>query len=300
MSFSIDLKKELSEIKNKKFCCRLSFLCGLFVDSEYDENNVLTLNVTGEELCRLVVKTIQGLHRGSIETECEAVLGMDIYRVKIKSEKVCLMLGKIKSGGENADLFEDSQCSEDNCLKCFLRGAFVALGTINEPQKGYHLEFRLKNAERAAFLYRLLSETGAEPKIANRRSGTGVGLYYKNSTVIEDLMTYLGSVKGIFELINVKIEREIRNSVNRSTNCLAGNISKSVNAAQKQVAAITALDKAGKLSLLPDELFETAKLRLANPSATLSELALMHEPPISKSGLTHRLAKILEISEENT
>ena len=300
MSFSTEIKKELSEIKNKKFCCRMSFLVGIFIDSDYDENNCLCLTVTGSEVYELVLKAIQAVHKGRTETEKETVLGMEIYRIKITSEKICAALKRIEKSDNDGEVFTDSSCTEDNCKKCMLRGAFISLGTINEPQKGYHLEFKLKNAERAAFLYRLLAETGAESKIANRRSGSAVGLYYKNSTSIEDLMTYLGAVRCIFDFINTKIEREIRNSVNRSTNCLAGNISKSVSAAQKQVAAISALDSVGKLSLLPDELFETARLRMANPSATLSELALMHEPPISKSGLTHRLSKIIEISEENT
>ena len=112
------------------------------------------------------------------------------------------------------------------------------------------------------------------------------------------MLTYLGNVKSVFDLMNAKIEREIRNSVNRSTNCVAGNISKSVSAAQNQIAAIAKIEGAGKLAMLPDELFDTAKLRMENPSASLAELARLHNPPISKSGLTHRISKIIEYSEE--
>ena len=298
MSFSTEIKKELFEIKNKKSCCRLSFLVGLFIDTEIEDEK-LKLNVTGQEVYEIATEALKSIHRGSIETEKETILGMEIYHIRISSDILHSILERIDNAEQYSDIFNYSKCTEDNCKKCLLRGIFVSSGTINEPCKGYHLELKFKNAERAAFVYRLLSETGFEPKISNRRSGSSVGLYYKNSSSIEDLMTYLGAVKCTFDFINTKIEREIRNSVNRSTNCVAGNISKSVKAAQKQLAVISALDEIGKLSLLPDELYETAKLRLANPSASLSELAILHEPPISKSGLTHRLSKIMEISEEN-
>ena len=299
MSFSIEIKKEFSEIKSKKSCCRFSFLLGILADAEIDENNEIRLNVTGEEVYGIVIDAIGKVHKGAIDTSKETLLGMEIYRIKFTSPLFCDMIKKAEKSETVEEIFENSKCMDESCVKSLIRGAFISFGTVNEPQKGYHLEFKMKNAERAAFIYRLLSEAGFEPKIANRRTGTSVGLYYKNSTAIEDLLTYLGAVKSVFDFINVKIEREIRNSVNRSTNCVAGNISKSVSAAQKQVAAISSLDSVGKLSLLPDELFETAKLRVENPSASLSELALLHEPPISKSGLTHRLAKIIEFAEEN-
>lgn len=299
MSFSTEIKKELSEIKNKKSCCRSSFLAGIFIDAEFIDNNGLTVSVTGEELRDIVLDSIRAVHKGEIDVAEETVLKMHIYRISIRSQAVRETLSAAEKSDDPISFFSNSICSDENCKKSLLRGAFLSTGTVNEPQKGYHLEFKLKKAERAAFVYRLLSDSALEPKIANRRSGSSVGLYYKNSTSIEDLLTYLGAVRHIFEFINTKIEREIRNSVNRSTNCVAGNISKSVKAAQNQVAAISSLESMGKLSLLPDELFETAKLRLENPSASLAELALMHEPPISKSGLTHRLAKIIELAEEN-
>ena len=161
---------------------------------------------------------------------------------------------------------------------------------------GYHLEIKFKDAKIAKRIYQVLVEEGIPPKIVNRK--TSVGLYYKNSGGIEDMLTYLGGMKSLFDLMNAKIERDIRNSVNRSTNCVAGNISKSVDAAQKQIAAINEIESAGKLAMLPDELFDTAKLRMDNPSASLAELARLHNPPISKSGLTHRISKIIEYAEE--
>lgn len=298
MSFSLEVKKEFAEIKNKKSCCKKSFLLGLLIDSKCKENGDIELSVSGNEICEIVIDTITAAHKGDIQTIYEPVMGLDIYTVKFNSPILSSSLREIMSADPNEGIFKNPKCTNENCLKSFLRGAFITSGTLNEPQKGYHLEFKLKNMSSAAFLYKTLSGVGFDPKIANRRSGRSIGIYYKNSSSIEDLLTYLGAVKCIFDFINVKIEREIRNSVNRGTNCVAGNISKSVKAAQKQVSAISQLNESGKLSLLPDELYETARLRLCNPSMSLSELALKHNPPISKSGLTHRLAKIIDFAED--
>ena len=288
MSFSLEIKKELSELKMKKGCCRFFFLCGLSVDAQiYDERNIkvkTTVSAVRDEIVNFVHFVC---HTEPKVTE-KMNLGAPVYYVEYESEKIAAFLKGFENGEINANC--------DNCIRSFIRAAFVSCGTISEPSSGYHFEIKFKSIEKAKAFYKLLSDEGIEPKIVNRRGS--VGLYYKNSDAIEDVLTYLGAVNSVFEFINTKIEREIRNSVNRSTNCVAGNIAKSVSAARKQVETITALGEEGYLMQLPDELFETAKLRLEYPSAPLSELALKHTPPISKSGLTHRLAKIMDFAEE--
>lgn len=292
MSFSVEIKKELFEIKNKRPCCRSSFLLGMIIDSNLIDERTIETRITGKEAYEMLITCLDSF-KIEKQISVEEKLGIEIYIVRFESEHFLRLLNQIDN--EAGDI--NSKCKDENCVRCFLRGAFIVHGTVSEPQKGYHLEYRLKSATRAAFVYRQLIGQGIEPKIVNRRSGAGVGLYYKNSSALEDVLTYLGAVKCVFDLINVKIEREIRNSVNRGTNCVAGNIAKSVSAAQRQTMAISFLDDAGKLSMLPDELFETAKLRLENPSMSLTELARSHEPPISKSGLNHRLSKIIEMAE---
>ena len=288
MSFSLEIKKELSELKMKKGCCRFFFLCGLSADAQIDGECRLKVKTTVKEVRDEIVNFVHFVcHTEPTVTET-VNLCAPVYYVEYESEKVVAFLRCFEDGEINANC--------DNCTKSFIRAAFVSCGTISEPASGYHLEVKFKNIERAKSFYKLLSDEGIEPKIVNRRGS--VGLYYKNSGVIEDVLTYLGAVNLLFEFINTKIEREIRNSVNRSTNCVAGNIAKSVSAARRQVETITALGEEGFLMQLPDELFETAKLRLEYPSAPLSELAIRHTPPISKSGLTHRLAKIMDFAEE--
>ena len=218
-------------------------------------------------------------------------MGAPYYTLEFELNDRAEALMRVCKGGEQ--IFDEDFCV--SCRMCFVRGVFVSNGTMSDPMSGYHMEIKLKNAQVAKSIYELLVEEGVPPKIVNRK--TSVGLYYKNSSGIEDVLTYLGTVKSVFDLMNAKIERDIRNSVNRSTNCVAGNISKSVSAAQKQVAAITKIEEAGKLQMLESDLFETAKLRRDNPSLSLSELAHAHNPPISKSGLNHRLTKIIEFAD---
>jgi DNA-binding protein WhiA len=251
-----------------------------------------TYTTTSAENRDLAERMLIGVWKTSIKKREFVRMGAPCYTIEFEiGDRAAALMRMCKSGEK---IFDEDFCP--SCRVCFARGTFVSNGTISDPTTGYHLELKFKNAHVAKQIYEFLGEEGIPPKIANRK--TAIGLYYKNSGGIEDMLTYLGGMKSLFDLMNAKIERDIRNSVNRSTNCVAGNISKSVDAAQKQIAAISEIESAGKLAMLPDELFDTAKLRLENPSASLAELARLHNPPISKSGLTHRLAKIIEYSEE--
>ena len=124
-----------------------------------------------------------------------------------------------------------------------------------------------------------------------------MSIYFKAADVIEDIITYFGSNNSVFELINAKIEREIRNDENRATNCVARNIMKSVQASSKQFEAIEKIIYHGLFESLPDELRTTASLRYSNLDVSMAELAALHDPPISKSGLNHRLNKIMDFAD---
>lgn len=297
MSFSGEVKREVIDIKIKKYCCRSAFLLGMLVDSTIGEKNgkaVGTYTTTSEENRDLAEKMLIGVWKTSVKISEGIRMGAPYYTLEFELNDRAHSLMNICKGGEQ--IFDEDFCA--SCRVCFVRGLFVSNGTMSDPMSGYHMEIKLKNAHVAKSVYELLMEEGIPPKIVNRK--TSVGLYYKNSGGIEDVLTYLGTMKSVFDLMNAKIERDIRNSVNRSTNCVAGNISKSVSAAQKQLAAIAKIEAAGKLQILETDLFETAKLRMDNPSLSLSELAHAHNPPISKSGLNHRLAKIIEFADNIT
>ena len=184
----------------------------------------------------------------------------------------------------------------ENCAGALIRGLFISVGMMSDPETGYRLEFPLPSEDLSDEVGALLSGVGLEPKKASRR-GKKV-LYYKESGSIEDMLGIIGAKKAAFELMNIKIERELRNNANRQTNCDAANISKTVSASEQQIDAIEYLRKNGLFDMLPEDLRRTALLRLENSDASLSALVKLHDEHISRSGVNHRLARITSIAEE--
>ncbi len=184
----------------------------------------------------------------------------------------------------------------ENCAGVLIRGLFISVGMMSDPETGYRLEFPLPSEDLADEVGALLSGVGLEPKKASRRGKTV--LYYKESSSIEDMLGIIGAKKAAFELMNIKIERELRNNANRQTNCDAANISKTVSASEQQIDAIEYLRKNGLFDMLPEDLRRTALLRLENSDASLSALVKLHDEHISRSGVNHRLARITSIAAE--
>lgn len=185
------------------------------------------------------------------------------------------------------------KCGE--CAKLFIRGAFISCGTMTDPNVSYHLELIIPDRELFLQLYEFLNKHDLCPKKSKRKNYNI--LYYKESANIEDFLTYIGAQKVSLQIMNIKILKDIRNNANRLANCDTANIDKTVNAAQMQIDAIKNLITGGKINKLSGELKHTAFLRLENENASLSELASMHTPVITKSGVNHRLSKIVEISK---
>ena len=183
----------------------------------------------------------------------------------------------------------------DDCVKYFLRGVFLEFGTITNPDKSYHLELVLNNEITADSLAEVLTKYDMEPKKINRKNN--YVLYYKESERIVDFLYIIGANKSAFHMMNTKIRKELRNNANRHANCDTANIDKTVSASMNHIDAINVLIANGGINDLPEELKETAYLRLDNPDITLSELAAIHNPPISKSGVNYRLKKLSEISK---
>ena len=185
---------------------------------------------------------------------------------------------------------------ESCCRAAFLRGAFLAGGSVTDPRKGYHLELATSHHSVSREVLALMRELDQEPKSAQRK-GNAV-IYFKQSEKIEDFLTCVGAPLAAMEVMNAKLERDLRGKVNRRVNCDAANLDKAVEAAMAQVEAIRRLEKAGTLITLPDKLREVAALRLAHPEDTLAQLAQRCDPPITKSALNHRLRKLVELGRE--
>ena len=185
---------------------------------------------------------------------------------------------------------------EDCCRAAFLRGAFLAGGSVTDPQKSYHLELSTSHHSVSREVLALMRELGLEAK-SSQHKGNMV-LYFKQSDRIEDFLTCIGAPVSAMEVMNAKLEKDLRGKVNRRVNCDAANLDKAVEAALAQVEAIRRLEGDGRLLTLPDKLQEAARLRLAHPEDTLSQLAEQCDPPATKSALNHRLRKLVELGRE--
>lgn len=181
---------------------------------------------------------------------------------------------------------------DDCCRPSFLRGTFLAGGSVTDPAKRYHLELVTDHYNVSRETYSLLLEMGFEPKEAERKGNFII--YFKQSSAIEDFLTTIGAPLSAMELMSQKIEKDMRNSVNRKVNCDTANVSKTVDAALLQIEAINKIAAETGLNNLPDKLRKTADLRLENPELSLSELAELSS--LTKSCLNHRLRKLMELA----
>ena len=183
---------------------------------------------------------------------------------------------------------------EDICY--FIRGAFLACGYVSDPNKAYRLEFVVPRFTLSKNLALLLEDAGFAFK-SSVRKGSYV-LYVKDSGVIEDVITYMGASRFTLELMDIKIIKDLRNNINRKTNCETANIEKTITASAAQIRDIKYLKKAPGLATLPEELKEIALLRLKYPESSLSELGQMLKPPLSRSGVSHRLRRLSAMAKE--
>ncbi len=182
------------------------------------------------------------------------------------------------------------------CRRAFLRGAFLCVGSMSDPRKGYHLEFVCDYEPQAKQIQAAIHSFDIEAKVVRRKKYYVV--YLKEGAGIVDLLNVMGAHLSLMNLENLRIEKEMRNSINRQVNCETANITKTVNAASKQIEDIRFIQKHVGLSGLPDNLREMALVRLSHPESSLLELGGYLNPPVGKSGVNHRLRKLSEIAEK--
>ena len=188
---------------------------------------------------------------------------------------------------------------EECCKAAFLRGAFLAGGSVTDPGKRYHLEVTTTHQSVARETFALIREVmDIQPKTASR--GGGQVLYLKQSELISDLLTYVGAPVAAMGIMEARLEKDLNNKVNRRCNCDDANTSKVVEAAQEQLAAIRKLRDLGLMDRLPAKLQQAAIAREENPESALSELAGMMDPPITKPAMSHRLKKLVAIAKEGS
>ncbi len=211
------------------------------------------------------------------------------------SVKIAQLLYDLKMLGENGEiLYRAGEIKRICCKREFLRGAFLGAGAISDPFKNYNLEFVTSKKDLCGDLVELFAEMGFTLHSTVRKKKYVA--YVKNSEVIEDILALLGACKAQMELINIIIEKEIRNDVNRNANGETSNLSRTINASVDQIRAIHRIQETIGLESLPDDLREIACLRLKYKDSSLTELGKLLNPPLTKSGVNHRIKKIMKLS----
>lgn len=289
MSFSSEQKAQIISAPYKSRCCRWALLHGMLFAKARLEDGMVSLSLEGHELCEFTSSLISEFF--SKEPKISSLPNGGRGRLlSFTSSASAKYLSEITATHE--PITKKRKC----CTASFFKGIFLAAGRVSDPRKQYSIE--ITASEREHLLLDLFTDNGIDLRSAIRRSETV--LYSRNSTVIEDFFALSGMNATAFELMNAKIENEIRNNVNRVRNCETNNIDKAVLSAVRQISAIETLEALNLLSMLPEELQRTARLRLEKKDLSLSQLALSSSFPITKSGLSHRLNRIVKIATELT
>lgn len=291
MSFSSEVKEELSRHLGKSRHCQVAELAALIAfdgkmsEPERDSDKISDFeNEHLNETFHLLVRKIFGIEE--LQTHEERKKTLETVKMWNQREKIPAVRDTV-----NGILIQQTCCK-----RAYIRGAFLACGSISDPNKSYHFEIVCRTIEQASQLRDVINSFDMDAKIVARKKHQVV--YLKEGAQIVDILNIMEAHIALMNLENVRILKEMRNSVNRKVNCETANISKTVNAAVKQLEDISYIKETAGFDSLPDNLKETAMLRLEYPDAPLKELGTYLNPPVGKSGVNHRLRKISAIAEE--
>lgn len=291
-SFSQRTKEGLCRGENEKKCCRAAELCGILCFAGKYKNG--ELKVSSETKC--IVERFAQLAKRCFGAEFKNGVGKSSFFCTTSDKKyinkICAALG---IDDPNELLPTEKVFANECCRGAFLRGAFLGGGTVIDPSKNYNMELVTYSRRLCDVLDKALNAAGLGFKKTFRK-GSYV-LYAKNSETICDALTVIGAFSAQMEMLNVKIEREVRNDLNRAANSETANMDKVITAAIKQLRAIDKIEERMGIDNLPDELRDTARLRMENKDLSLEALGRMMTPPLTKSGVNHRLKKLMNIAE---
>ena len=309
MSFSGNIKEEISRQLSPARHCQIAELaaiismCGAVM---IDSRGHAALKIHTENLA--VARKSFTLLRKTFNIETAIVIreGAHLKRGKVylvevtdpaRTEEV-LQGTKLSVDNETGLLeMDNSLVVQMNCCKrAFIRGTFLSSGSISDPEKGYHFEIVCPDSRKAEQLQGIIRSFHVEAKIVVRKKSYVV--YVKEGAQIVDMLAVMEANVALMDLENIRILKEMRNTVNRKVNCEAANINKTVNAAVRQVEDIQLISRTVGFESLTDALAQVARLRLKYPDATLKELGMMLNPQVGKSGVNHRLRKLSEIADE--
>lgn len=298
-SFSASAKAEVCRILPQKHCCALAECFGILLYCNSFGVDGIKIITESREFAYILPKLFKKAFDLSFDSYPSlAAPGKLVFQIweEEKIEEIMDSFGF--SLEDTVSLHVNYPIVEEDCCKVsFLRGAFLAGGSVTDPGKGYHMELSTTHQSVARETDALMREVMAfPPKLAKR--GGGQVLYLKQSEQISDFLTYLNAPVAAMGIMEARLEKELNNKVNRRCNCDDANTSKVVEAAQEQLAAIRILKEAGLLETLPEKMKQAAVARENNPSASLSELASMMEPAITKPAMNNRMKKLVQLAKE--
>jgi DNA-binding protein WhiA len=301
VSFSAAAKAEICKSVSNKNCCAQAECFGILLFANSFSMDGIRVVTESREFAAMLPKLFKKAFNLSFDSLPEGdASGKQLFLIQDPVKITAIMNAYGFDPSDTVSLHVNLPVVEEECCKtAFLRGAFLAGGSVTDPGKGYHLEIATTHGAVARETYILMYEIlGFYPKLTAR--GGAQVLYIKQSDLISDFLVFLGAHVASMGIMEAKLEKEMNNKINRRCNCDDANISKVVEAAQEQLAAIRTLKELGMLENLPGKLLQAATAREQNPESSLTELAAMMEPPITKPAMNHRLKKLVALAKEAT
>jgi len=296
MSYSYNTKVELCRLTPENNCCAIAECYGMLLYGNTFTTREIRIVTGNKVLGKRIVDIFLAAFKTSFDImPDEDEPGKQAYIIKDskKISRIFEIYGYSKESllahHVNLGVLENECCN-----KSFIRGVFLTGGAVTDPAKSYHLELVTDHFNVSRQTYSLMLEMGFTPKETSR-SGNYI-IYFKQSSAIEDFLTFIGAPIHAMELMSAKIEKDVRNTVNRKVNCDTANVTKTVDASAVQIENINKIKASGAFEELPEKLRKAAEMRVENPELSIKELAEISIPPVTKSCMNHRMRKIAEIS----
>lgn len=298
LSFSNDVKNEICSVYKMPESCKAAMLYGLFSTAKTFNENEIELVSESKTVAEYILNQIEKLYRFKLEPVKEIQIDFHkkpLYQIHITSRVMCKTIYDSFDCGKFSEYI--SLLSLDQSITwTFIKGAFLGSGSVSNPDVEYHLEFIFKGKEKALLTQNMLSTLSLNSKLMLRRQNFVV--YCKDSSIIEDILAGIGSVKMALSLMDSKVIKDLRNRLNRQNNCETANMKRTIDVATKQVEAIEyILSKCG-IESLSDDMQKIALFRLENPEMSLGEMAIMLNGEFSKSGIDRRLKKLVQTYDD--
>lgn len=307
MSFSSEVKDELAEVSSPARHCQIAELAamlsmdGQVLETEWGQRKIVlhTENLTVARKCFTLFKKTFNISTYISVRRSAFIPNGGVYTLQADRPAE---VERLLAATHMMPLAEPGQwmpgqmiLQKDCCRRAFLRGAFLAAGSMSNPERGYHFEIACTMPEKAEQIREVMGTFGVEARVIPRKKYFVV--YVKESEQIVDILGVMSAHRALMELENIRILKGMRETVNRQVNCETANISKTTSAAARQVSDIRLIQRKMGLDSLPDSLREIAEARLSEPEASLKELGDLLDPPVGKSGVNHRLRKLRELAD---